>query len=51
MTDLNFSVEGRNPKDIAYYFSTTTEMVEAALMEGAKTYQEVYDYIQEYEDE
>lgn len=50
MTDLNFSVEGRHPDDIAYYFDVPVDMVKAALMEGAKTYQEVYDYIKECED-
>lgn len=45
MTDLNFSIENQSSTSIANYFGVPVEWVELAILEGARTYEEVYTYI------
>lgn len=44
MTDLNFSIDGKKPQDIANYLGMSLAQVTLAILEGAKTYQQVYNY-------
>jgi len=45
MVDLNFTIEGKHPGELARYFNVDIELVKYAISDGAKTYQEVHDYI------
>lgn len=44
MTNLNFNIEGKNPSEIAKYLGMTLAQVTLAILEGAKTYQDVCNY-------
>jgi len=46
MTDLNYTIAGKTPGQLARYFDCPVEIVRDAISNGAKTYQDVYDYIQ-----
>ena len=45
MTDLSGKIEGALPEKIAYYFSCDVDLVNKAINQGAKTYQDVYNFI------
>lgn len=45
MVDLNFTIEGKSPGELSRYFNVDVELIKYAINEGAKTYQEVCDYI------
>jgi hypothetical protein len=45
MADLSASVEGRLHTEIAFYFGVSVVLIEEAILNGAKTYSDVHNYI------
>lgn len=49
MTDLNYPIEGKTTEEIARYFGRKEVLVKQAIVEGAKTYADVYESIQNHD--
>lgn len=49
MTNLNYPIEGKTVKEIARYFNRDEVLVKQAIVEGAKTYQDVWDSINRHD--
>jgi len=46
--DLNYPISGKTIGELYRFFDCKIELIRAAINSGAKTYQDVYDYIQKH---